>query len=263
MLPLSVRGYLAEIMEIIYTRSELEVLSMQFGVSPEGRNKLEVALNLCKKCPQERINELIERVISDFRHFMSRYNYDVVIFGKDPKVRFQGLLRAIETEMFYQIGDDGKLIPIVEKEVKEVIKEERSYITRELEKLGLKETVRLYNIALATFPSNPIGSLSILRLVLEHMVEYFLERSGRKAEKIISMREKIEKLKTINILRETRKKDLEVNVIYGLYGMLSEYGTHLKEIMPETLTYLYYWSIITIAFLLHRHKEKNKGANIS
>ena len=67
------------------------------------------------------------------------------------------------------------------------------------------------------------------------------------------------KLKEIGILRETKKTNLEPDVIYNLYSMLSEYGAHAKNLSQELITYIYQWSIATLAFLLRRYESVKKN----
>jgi len=259
MLPRPVIGYLAEVISFLYTKSQLEVLCLQFDVQPQGANKLEMALNLCYKCPEDREIELIERVIKDYRDFsLDDARIEAIRYyeGFDPEVRFRGLLRALETEMLYQVNEDGKLSPIVEQEVKERLLEERAFVKEKLENLGLYEEARLYSQAISQIHLNPIGALTSFRVILEHLIESFLLESGRHSTG--TMRDKIMKLKEIAILHETKKANLEPDVVYDLYSMLSEYGAHAKNLSQELTTYLYQWSIVTLAFLLRRYESVKK-----
>jgi len=259
MLPRPVLGYLAEVISFLYTRSQLEVLCLQFDVEPQGVNKLEMALNLCYKCPEDREIELIERVIKDYQEFSMDDARIVAIRyyeGFDPEVRFQGLLRALETEMLYQVNENGKLSPIVEQEVKHKLLEERAFVREKLKSLGLYEEARLYSQVIFQIHLNPIGALTSFRVILERLIDSFLIESGRHPTGTV--RDKVMKLKEIGILRETKKTNLELDIIYNLYSMLSEYGAHAKNLSQELITYLYQWSIVTLAFLLRRYESMKK-----
>lgn len=244
----------AELFDLIskYFSSHLDLtkLCWRLGFEPdeligdETIIKKDRIQNLFKNLPENKEKDLIKQVYQK-------------ILNEDEKKR---LKRLVEGLMFYTIDDEGNLVPIGEP--KEEFVEKLTYIERKLDELGFNYTLQRFKKAIEIYRSDPKSSLGVMRDCLESLIKEILKSKG---EKDGSVKENIEKLVVLGVLKECRYRshNWEVDHLYSLYGLLSHYGSHPKEdITEETPRFLLTSTISAMWLLLSRFiKQQNTNGD--
>lgn len=243
MLPLDVRASLAELIENVYTRAQLELLANKFGIEPRGNNKLTLAKDFLSKLPKDREKELIEKVILDARR--ARWNSDVCRILPEFE-------RVLEGSMLCSVDKDGRVTPIVEPSIKPDIEKQKGLIEQQMEELNFNLAYKHFRDALKTYKASYPGSIALFRNSLQALVEGMIREQRKKL--CGGFKDNVVKLTEIGVLKKLEKKE-EVEAVYALFKMLSHYGSHPEDVTEEVVNFLYPWTISSLLFLLKRYKK--------
>ena len=241
----------AELYDLIYkyfSHYDLDILCWRLGFEPEeltgeeGTSKRIRIQNLFTNIPENKEKDLIKHVY-------------LKISDEEEK---EELKRLVEGLMFYTIDDEGNLIPIGEP--KEEFAEKLTFIEQKLSELGFNYTLQRFKKAIEIYRSDSKSSLGAMRDCLESLIKEILKSKG---EKEGSVKENIEKLVVLGILKECRYRNhnWEVDYLYSLYGLLSHYGSHPKEDITEETPRFLLTSTISSTWLLLSRFINQQNAN--
>lgn len=248
MLPLDVRACLSDLMAILYTRTQMELIANKFGVMPEGPNKLKVAMDFLSKITSERELEVVQKVVRDAREIimLGGYNRDVV------QEKLSELERTLEVSMLMYVDSAGNISPIVETSIRPDVEEQKGYLQREMTELGLTLACSHLTQALETYRVSYPGSIALFRNSLQALVEDILRKRGITPLKVFT--DTIRLLTDVGVLKRT-ERDEEIKAIESLFRMLSHYGSHPENVTEEVANFLYLWTISAFSFILKRYRQ--------
>lgn len=238
MLPLAVRAYLVDLLQV-YSRRELENLVNKFGIECKGISKFEIAKNFLSKLPEGRESELIEKVISkvgrrgEFRELIRDFE------------------RALSSELLWEIDARGKVSPLVEPLIKPDVDKEKGSIERKMEEFNFQLAKKEFKDALNIYKISYQGSFALFRNSLQELVEEIIRRGRMEPPK--KFEDATAMLTEIGVLKKLEKKE-ESNAVYALFKMLSHYGSHPQEVTDEVAIFMYLWIISLLSFLLKRYE---------
>ncbi len=141
----------------------------------------------------------------------------------------------------------------LEYKITEKFNENIDHIKSKLDMLNYREILRDFNEALEIYSHDKKSPIAIIRIALEGLVERMVLMLNEKPQ---SMRRNLEILENRNILHSTPSnhgdKHLEVNSIYKIFGLISNYGSHPKIFDSDMCSNLFIQCIGWLDLLLRR-----------
>lgn len=171
MLPLEVKACLTELLEKVYTKTQLRRLANKFGIVLEGQWKRHLSEDLLSKIPEEKEKELIQKVILEARK-------KTVL--EDVKESLEELERFLESVMFLKVDRSGEIIPIVEPSITPDMDKEKGFLEQQMKDYGFEMASRHFRDALATYKTSYPASIAMFRNSLQALVEEIIRQKGER-----------------------------------------------------------------------------------
>jgi len=249
MLPLDVRACLSDLMSVVYTRTNIELLANKLNIEPAGENKFKVAMDFVSKLSGANELKVVQRVVQDARRYISVSDYEG---AAEEKLR--ELEMALEVSLLIIVDSDGVVVPVVEESIKPDMEKGKSYLKTEMTKQGFNLSTSHLIQALETYKVSYPGSIALLRNCLQSLVEEIIKRRGITPLRVFT--DTIKQLVDAGILKET-ERDEEPKSVEALFRMLCHYGSHPEFVTEEVASFLYLWAISTFTFILKRYEQPN------
>ncbi len=129
-----------------------------------------------------------------------------------------------------------------------------SYIKNKLEEENFKNCLRDFNEALNVYDEGRIAPIAVLRRVFECIVNIITKKIEGKKYGISKSLQILENKKILLDTPNNRSDtNLEKNLSYKLYGLLSYYGSHDNPYEPNITNILFYLTIYWIYLILKRY----------
>jgi hypothetical protein len=248
MLSLQVRACLSDIMCVLYTESELEILAHKMNIRAAMYNKFQYAMDVTAQILDADGLRFVQKVIQDAR----KLNVQKGFVSEIVLEKLVDLERALGTSMLIAIDEKGIVSPVVPESIKPNLFENEYFLYTEMQKREFTLTNQQFDKALDIYRKNPAGSYPLIKLSLESLTQEILKSKGKTPPD--SFDASIKQMGEFGIL----KNDEEIKSIEALYGMLRHYGSHPEVVTEEISSFLYLWTINSFTFILKRY-ELNKS----
>jgi hypothetical protein len=199
-----------------------------------------------------------EMAITTLLQMSKRGSYDED-FSKEVR---EGLSSILEKTMNYSIDEYGRVVrkfPLLE--------EKGDIIASKLGEFRFSDSLKAYNDAFDVYGSSPKASLGLLRVAIENIIHDILKSLGSSTTN--NQKENFKRLKELELIRELdsqecanchhRKRDHEFNHAYTLYGLLSHYGSHKKQVTDDIADFLFTSTATLIWLLVIRYEKRIKS----
>lgn len=241
MLLTEVKAHLTGLLMKTYTKGDMRLLAGKLGIpSLQGIWKRHLAEDLLSKVPNDKENELIQRVICDARKLRANEEINEALAELEP---------ILETMLHIKVDKNGRIVPTVEPSIKLDFEKEKGFLEEQMKKHGFKLAHSHLRGALDTYKTSYSGSIALFRNSLQALVEEIIKL--KKEIPFSGFADNLRKLIKLGILKKF-EKDEEYDSIYSLFKMLSHYGSHPEYATAETAQFLYIWTISTLSFLMKR-----------
>jgi hypothetical protein len=243
MLSLQVRTCLSDIMCVLYTESELEILAHKMNIRAAMYSKFEYAMDFTAKILDADEVRFIQKVVQDAKNLNAQKGFVSEIVLE----KLADLERALATSMLIAIDEKGIVSPVVPESIKPNLFEKDYFLYTEMQKREFTLTNKQYDKALGIYRKNPAGSFPLIQISLESLMQEILRSKGRMPP--ASFVESLNQLGELGIL----KNDEEIKSVKALYEMLFHYGSHPESVTGEVSSFLYLWTINSFTFILKRY----------
>jgi hypothetical protein len=241
---LQVRTCLSDLMCVLYTKSELEILAHKLNTRAAMYSKFEYAMDFTAQILDTDVLSLIQKVVQDARKLNAKKGFVSEIVLK----KLADLERALATSMLIAIDEKGTVSPVVPESIKPNLFEKEYFLYTEMLKREFTLTNQQYDKALGTYRKNPAGSYPLIKISLVSLIQEIL-KSKRKTPQD-SFVESLKQLAELGIF----KNEEEIKSVEALYGMLQYYGSYPENVTQEVSSFLYLWTINFFTFILKRYE---------
>ncbi len=244
MLSLQVRTCVSDIMCVLYTESELEILAHKMNIKAAIYSKFGHAMDITAQILDADGLRFIQKVVQDAR----KLNVQKGFVSEIVLEKLADLERALATSMLIAIDEKGMVSSVTPESIKPNLFEKQYFLYTEMQKREFTLTNQQFDKALDTYRTNPAGAYPLIKISLESLMQEILKRKGRTPPD--SFDESIKQLAELGIL----KNDEEIKSVDALYGMLCYYGSHPESVTEEVSSFLYLWTINSFTFVLKRYE---------
>jgi hypothetical protein len=253
MLTLPVRTCLADLMCIIYTQQELEIIFHKMNIRAAPYTKFGYAMDGTADILDVDGLGFIQKVVLDARKFNAQKGFVCeVILDK-----LADLERALATSMLIVVDENGVVLPVVEKSVKPDLDKKDYYLYVEMAKRKFKLTNQLYDRACVAFKHRNTQAYELFRVSLETLTHEIIRSKGKTPPSNFSDAVKQLSDSDVGVLKKTQN-DEEIKAIDALHAMLLHYECHPEDVTDEVSNFLFLWILNSFTFILQRYELSKK-----
>jgi len=246
------KGFVGDFLkEIFEYHNEIKTFAMTvIGESPQGSSVNAKIMDFIDKIQTPHVDILIKNIylklyeLRNNSRDASRRNY--------LHQKFFLLKDLVRTTLNLELTDNGKVQPIFPDDIQTT---QRLYIETQLQNLGFISALSDLQQAFQIFFASGRGALDLLRSSFENIVKEIIHNLTSRT--FSNFRTYLDQLRVNNILihhPSNPHPDIEANISYNLYSLLSVYGSHGTHSDNDMYYILFIETIGWIYLILKRYE---------
>ncbi len=246
------KGFVGDFLkEIFEYHNEIETFAMTvIGESPQGSSVNARIMDFINKIQNHHIDILIRHVRLKLYELHSKSRDDPTRNYLSQK--YDVLKDLIRTTLNLEITDNGEVQPIFPDDVQT---KQRLYIETQLQNLGFTSPLSDLQQAFQIFFASGRGALDLLRSSFENLVKEIIHNLT--SSTFSNFRTYLVQLRVKNVLihhPSNSYPDIEADISYNLYSLLSVYGAHGTHSDNDMYYILFIETIGWIYLILKRYE---------